>query len=206
VSLELGLERVLLSSGILAVDSEIPARGVELIIVQPPSPLNNIGTGLNIRRNSPAATAWSEVAINVTIAVLVLQLGDVGLILIEEVLLGRVSLGWLLLHVDEDRLETTFTSVVLGRPADAHLLTRNGFCLSAPFALICRVLGRWECLIRAITDTAFTIGASRITLFEWTLVVVAVRRRVIQLTELELGVDRESAGPTVASSCTCGIA
>jgi hypothetical protein len=197
---------LLVASGVLAIDHKIPARSVELVRVQLPSPLDQVGTGLRVRRNCPASTAWSEVAIDLAVAVVVLQLCDVSLLAVKQILLRWIFLCWLLLHVDEHRLKTTLSSMSLSRPADTHLLTRSGYSLCTPFATISRIAGCCSCLIGSFLSTTLAIGAGRITPVDWTLVVVAVRRRVIQLSELELGVDGESSGPTMASSCTVGIA
>lgn len=178
-----------------ALDLEIPARGVVLVGVQHPAPLDDIGTRSKICGDLEAASTRGVVSITIDlVAVLVVQLCNVGGGEARLVgVLGEDGLG----HVDPNGVVGLFLlGVVLGRPADAHPLTGGGGGHGAEAASIGLGDGVLAGLVCTGLDTVVVVGAGeKVT---GVLVVVSAGGVAIEAAELDTRVDGVLAGPTEA--------
>jgi len=177
------------------LDLEIPARGVILVVVQLPAPLNDIATRSKIRGDIEAATTRSVVSITVDlIAVLIVQLGNVGAG--ESRLVGVLGEDRLR-HVDPDGIVGLVRlGVVLGRPADAHLLTSRGRSHGAEAASVGLGDGALAGLVCTGLDTVVVVGAGDKVL--GVLLVVSAGGVAVETTELDTRVDGVLTGPAEA--------
>lgn len=178
-----------------AIDLEIPARGVVLVAVQHPAPLDDIGTRSKIGGDIEAASAGGVVSITIDlVAVFVVQLCNVGSGEARLVgVLGEDGLG----HVDPDGVVgLVLLGVVLGRPADAHLLAGGGGGHGAEAASVGLGDGVLAGLVCAGLDTVVVVGARDKVL--GVLEVVSAGGVAIEATELDTRVHGVLAGPAVA--------
>lgn len=136
------------------------------------------------------------------VAVLVVQLCNIGTG--KARLVGVLSED-LLGHIDHDGVAgLVFLGVVLGRPADAHLLTSSGLGHGAEAAAIGLGDGALTGLDCAGLDTVDVVRAGDKIVF--VLLVVSAGGVAIEATELNTGVDGVLAGIahalTIASAPT----
>jgi hypothetical protein len=175
----------------IASDLKIPARGIVLILVQHPAPLDDISTSSKIARDIEAASTGGVVSITRDlVAVLVVQLCNIGTGKARLVgVLGEDLLG----HVDHDGVfGLVWLGVVLGRPADTHLLTRSGLGHVAEAAAIGLGDGGLTGLDCAGLDTVDVVRAGNKIVF--VLLVVSAGGVAVEATELDTRVDGVLAG------------
>lgn len=186
-----------------ALDAQVPARRVPLIVIQLPPPLDRIGASLPIRRDAEASSTGGMVTISTDmVTVLVRQLGDRHL---HKLRLVRVPCGDLAGHVDKHAaVALVGHGMVLGGPADTDLFTSTDAGHGAEPSTVGLGDGVLASFVGAGLAAVDTVGAggeiARV------LLVVAVGGRRVQVAEADARVDGELARPAVALAVAVGPA
>lgn len=166
-------------------------------MVQHPAPLDHIGTSRKVGRNIEAASTRGVVSITIDlVAVLVVQLCNVGA---GKARLVRVLGEDLLGHVDPNRVVgLVWLGVVLGRPADAHLLTSSSLGHGTEAAAVGLGDGVLAGLNCAGLNTMDVVRAGdKVVLV---LLIMSAGRVAVEATELDTRVDGVLAGITFANT------
>ena len=188
-------------SDLFGINLKIPARGVPLIVIKFPAPLEHISTRFTISWDLEATTTWSMISITfdwVTILIWKLRNGH----------LHQLGLAWIFgsdswRHIDEDTtIFFIFNSVILSWPSNTHGTTSLHLSHRTPVTTIRfrdRILTRF---ISTWFTTMFTIRARSEILGVLLIVTVGIIR--IEITKLSLWFVWELASITKAFSVLVG--
>jgi hypothetical protein len=187
--------------GSLLVDLDVSARGVPLVGVEAPAPLEEVHARGSVGGNLEASSARANIRVASLVTVGVVQGGQLELV---QDRLGMVLLHVILHPVDEDTATIAITSVVLSRPADAEGITSSGDGHLSPGRVLARGLivsiadpAGGAGLIGAGLLTGAAVRASRLAVDVLVaLLVVAVGISVVEGGEL--GLNGVAAGVSLA--------